>query len=583
MPTDAEIIGAKSIIQSEVSALQDVKDAIARGQEAHDASILEADELKEKEIAAILELHDAQTLQLTASWKQKQEELNAQMRDIEGRLARQREFVAPVKRLPYEVLSEIFTAHVDCGDTPWTLLRVCRLWRAVTTSTPRTWRFIQIVDNERRFDSGTSFQNCFTNAHLEKALSRTGAAPLHISIAFRHLGEIREQAADSNRIFALFGTLTKVLSRCDALELKDTARFFSAEDNELFAPLQFPILSSLKSLCIGYGWGSSGIPQKLLVASNHETSPIREFSLTDCRHSLVSSLANHQILLKQLIRFSATRFRVPKDLFAAMRSLTCLSLTVNDLALPDVSSVADLLEKAKFISTTFLQLSTHQFSNLKELILHSCTIPMQPGAIKTPVLDTLIFKGKSWLPLLVFDCPSLSHLELEEGPSTKTDAKKELNQIWGPGRGFVHLKTLKVHLVMSDAVLVAILKKLVALELLSLIISQEFNWKRTVTPGNTFFNSLHITNSRRLGFLQNLRTLSLQIDSSYSLESDDTESSDSPESGGLLKQLRAGIKGVVRSRQRAAPLWSAALEVVKWDWNGSMVTKEEFVVCEEKQ
>ena len=583
MPTEAEIVDAKSIIQSEVSALQDVKDAIARSQEAHDASILEADKLKKKEIAAILELYDAQTLQLTASWKQKREELDAQMREIEGRLARQREFIAPMKRLPYEVLSGIFTAHVDCGGTPWTLLRVCRLWKAVTTSTPRTWRFIQIANNERQFDSGTSFQNCFTNAHVEKALSRTGAAPLHISVALRHLGDIRERAADSNRIFALFGTLTKVLGRCDSFELKGVDRAFSAEDYDLFAPLQFPILSSLNSLCIGYGWAGSGIPQKLLVASNHEIIPIREFSLTDYSYSLVGSLVNHQILFKQLLRFSATRFRVPKDVFAAMRSLTCLSLTANDLNLPELSSVADLLEKAEFFNTTFLQLSTHQFSNLKELILRSCTIPMQPGAIKAPVLDTLVFTGESWLPLLVFDCPSLSHLELEEGPSTKTEAKKELNQIWGPGRGFVHLKTLKVHLVTSDAVLIAILKKLVALERLSLIISQERNQKRAVTPGDTFFNSLHITNPRRLGFLQNLRTLSLHIDCSYLLDSDDTECSYSPESDGLLKRLRAGIKGVVRSRQRAAPLWSAALEVLKWEWSGSMVTKEEFVVCEEKQ
>ena len=571
MPTEAEIVNAKSVIQSEESALQNVEDALARGQEAHNASVLEADELKDKEIAAILERHEAQVLRLNAFWEQKRAELSAQRKDIEGRLAHQREFVAPVKWLPSEVLSEIFTVYVDCGDTPWTLLCVCRLWKGVAISTPRIWRFIQIDRDEGRFNSGTSFQNCFTSAHLERALSRTGAAPLHISIALPR--DIRDRSVDLDRIFALFGTLTKVLSRCDTLKLKDTDRFFSAEDQGLFTTLQFPISSSLKCLCIGYGWESSGIAQKLLVASNHESAAVREFSLrSNHRDSLVHSLSNHQNLLKRLISFSASDFRVPKDLFAAMRSLTCFSQADKALALPEVSSVTDLLEEAEFSRTTFLEFSAHQFGNLKKLVIHWCTIPMQPGAIKAPILDTLIFKGRSWLPILVFECPSLSRLELEDGPSTKSEARKELNQIWGPEQSFGHLKTLKIDLVMSDAVLVSILKKLPFLEHLSLYINRQHRIiiKNIAVPGDTFFNSLLITNSHRLGFLQNLRTLSLRSNDLYSPES-------------LLIGLRAGMKRVVRSRQHAAPLWSAALEIM-WEQNRrELVNKEEFTACEEMQ
>ena len=165
------------------------------------------------------------------------------MKRIERHLARQREFVAPVKRLPPEVLSEIFMIQVDCGDSPWTLLRVCRLWKAVASSTPRIWRHIKIAEHRKQFDSGTSFQTCLTNAHFEKALSRTGAAPLSISIAcLRSYSFDFDPAADSKRLFVLFGTLARVLNRCDTLVLKQTRQPLSAKHKKLFTTLEFPIL-----------------------------------------------------------------------------------------------------------------------------------------------------------------------------------------------------------------------------------------------------------------------------------------------------------------------------------------------------
>jgi len=520
--------------------------------------------LKTKDIAAISERYDAQVQQMTISWKQKQAELKTEKKQIERRLTRQREFVAPVKRLPSEMLSEIFMIQVDCGDSPWTLLRVCRLWRVVASSTPHLWRHIQIAE-DRQIDSGTSFQNCFTNSHFEKALSRTGAAPLSISIT-----DVRsytsDLAAESKRLFALFSTLAKVFDRCDTLVLKQIHRL--AEYEELFTTLEFPISSSLRSLRIG--WVLEVIVQKLLVALNHKSTALRELWVDTCDHDLVQSLSNYQILLKRLTSFSATDFQVPTNVFAAMRCLSYFSQTNDYLALPQASSATELVQEAQFIGLTFLDVGTRQFTNLRKLVLRRCKIPLQPGAIKAPVLDTLIYAGESWLPVLVFDCPLLSHLELEGGADTKAKAKKEVNQLLGLDGRFVHLKALKIDLVMSDAVLIAILKNLAALEHLS-ITFQDYR-KNSAPPGDTFFRGLLITKSHRLGFLQNLHTLILQ--SEYSIS----------ELGGLLPGLRTGMQRVVCSRQRAAPLRSATLLVMEKDWNGlKMVEKEEFVVHKEEQ
>ena len=522
--------------------------------------------LKTKDIAAISERYDAQVQQMTISWKQKQAGLKAQKKQIERRLACQREFVAPVKRLPSEMLSEIFMIQVDCGDSPWTLLRVCRLWRVVASSTPHLWRHIQIAE-DRQFDSGTSFQNCFTNSHFEKALSRTGAAPLSISITATDVRSYTpDLAAESKRLFALFSTLAKVFDRCDTLVLKQIHRL--AEYEELFTTLEFPISSSLRSLRIEWVW--EVIAQKLLVASNHESTALRTLSVDNCDHVLVQSLSNYQILLKRLTSFSATDFQVPTNVFAAMRCLSYFSQTNDYLALPQASSATELVQEAQFIGLTFLDVGTRQFTNLRKLVLRNCKIPLQPGAIKAPVLDTLIYAGESWLPVLVFDCPLLSHLELEGGADTKAKAKKEVNQLLGLDGRFVHLKALKINLVMSDAVLIAILKKSAALEHLS-ITFRDYG-EDPAPPGDTFFKGLLISKTHRLGFLQNLHTLILQ--SEYSIS----------ELGGLLPGLRTGMQRVVCSRQRAAPLRSATLLVMEKDWDGlKMVEKEEFVVHKEEQ
>jgi hypothetical protein len=414
--------------QSEESAHQNVEDAIIRGKEAYDASLIEAERLEARRSLRFGCGMMLRNSKLPSHGNRKRVELESQLVEIETRLARQREFLAPVKWLPSEVLSEIFTIHVDCGNTPWTLLHVSRLWKAVGSSTPRIWRYIQITKSNKeqgRFGSGTSFQMCFTNSQFEKALSRTGAAPLNISITVPY---IKDFAPDTNRLFALFGTLTKVLSRCDTIRFRETNRPFSKKCQDLFATLQFPISSPVRCLRVGGGWEDSIIVHKILVTSNHESSALRELSIAAHGNpSLVHSLTNYRTLLNRVTSFSASGFEVTTDVFTSMRCLSYFSQSNHFLTLPQVSSVFSLLQEAQFLSVTVRTLDTYEFGKLKKLVLRNCIIPatIQPGAIKVPVLDTLIFEGSSWLPILMFDCPSVSHLELEGGGILRLKLKRK--------------------------------------------------------------------------------------------------------------------------------------------------------------
>lgn len=68
-------------------------------------------------------------------------------------LAKYRSFIAPIRRLPNEILSEIFSFactvmsdSIDVVDgAPWVFSRVCSLWRSICLSSPRLWSTIIIV------------------------------------------------------------------------------------------------------------------------------------------------------------------------------------------------------------------------------------------------------------------------------------------------------------------------------------------------------------------------------------------------------------------------------------------------------
>jgi hypothetical protein len=564
----------KLVIQSDKCALQEVEDALTRAQEAYDASVIEAGKLHANEIAAISEVHGDQVQQMTVSREQEIATLKEQRSEIKKRLARRRAFIAPVKWLPSELLSEIFIIQVDCGDSPWTLLRVCRLWKVVATSTPRIWRYINMSRNHEKFDSETSWQSCYMKVDIEKALSRTGAAPLVIKIDI-DLKSWFQSHAEESCLFPIFDTLAKSLNRCDTLRLEGGHGDSDKDEAPwVLATLQFPLSSSLRCLYVEVGWESIGITQRLLVACNHESTALRELSIVDRSphyytrgDALIRLLANHQFLLERLTSFSAKYVKFPEDITAAMHRLSYFSFENRYSVIHQLCSISDQLQEVH-LRSVLLQLSTRQFE------------------IKLPVLDTLIFENVTWLPVLMLDCPSLLHLELawECSPFkrystwkyTRTDAESEVNQLWNLKQRFAYLKTLKIDLGMSDTALITILQKSVALELLVITIWSEVQAKSA--PGEVLFSDSLLEHFGRSGFVPSLRTLILRLQ----YDTQDSTAFDDVSPG-----LWTGMQRVVRSRQRSAPLWRASIEVLEWDFfpelSLEVVEKEEFVVCEEEQ
>lgn len=115
-------------------------------------------------------------------------------------------------KLPAEILGYIFERCIEAdprtskvghlGTSPWILARVCRAWYRIALGTPTLWCKILVTDctkcywdmqtagfipsHERTGSvrSHSSIQICVNTIEIRKALQRSGAAPLEITLAF---------------------------------------------------------------------------------------------------------------------------------------------------------------------------------------------------------------------------------------------------------------------------------------------------------------------------------------------------------------------------------------------------------------
>jgi F-box-like len=116
------------------------------------------------------ELWDAFTTERQAA----AEAVQAKVTDIEVRIhllkqanSNAASFLAPVRRLPIELLAKIFT--ISHAQSPLELTRVCRGWRAVVLAMPRVWP-------NCRLSTWTKTDK------VEFVLQRAGASPLDVEI-----------------------------------------------------------------------------------------------------------------------------------------------------------------------------------------------------------------------------------------------------------------------------------------------------------------------------------------------------------------------------------------------------------------
>ncbi|KAL0069438.1 hypothetical protein AAF712_003463 [Marasmius tenuissimus] len=101
--------------------------------------------------------------------------------------------LSPIRRLPADILSEIFilclpTDHFpsrDLAEAPLLLTFVCHIWRNVALRTPRLWNAIHIFIPHPAIDVGTYYEPWMQKRleGIRNWLKQSGTLPLHLSLS----------------------------------------------------------------------------------------------------------------------------------------------------------------------------------------------------------------------------------------------------------------------------------------------------------------------------------------------------------------------------------------------------------------
>ncbi|KAJ6603220.1 hypothetical protein DFH09DRAFT_1458490 [Mycena vulgaris] len=111
------------------------------------------------------------------------EQLEKEHTSLENDLARNTAILSPARRMPHELLSEIFVLALpsredalesnrfDADDAPWTLGRVCGQWRLVALSSPSLWSLVVINYDDIVGSPSTAYPLSMLETQLERARS----------------------------------------------------------------------------------------------------------------------------------------------------------------------------------------------------------------------------------------------------------------------------------------------------------------------------------------------------------------------------------------------------------------------------
>ncbi|KAF8213679.1 hypothetical protein K438DRAFT_1804442 [Mycena galopus ATCC 62051] len=173
-PTDDEVVDIKDFLVEPTLRLKELGDKIAELQQTIDKLAEERDGIR-----AYVEAHKA--------------------------------LISPVRRLPLDILQEIFTAclptHRNCvmsaSEAPVLLGRICRSWRALSLLTPQLWARLHVAEPLRvpDADDGLFDQKVAQRIEITKTwLGRSGQCPLSISL----------KSAEYNRTFPASDTFASI-------------------------------------------------------------------------------------------------------------------------------------------------------------------------------------------------------------------------------------------------------------------------------------------------------------------------------------------------------------------------------------
>lgn len=428
------------IISPKASEEEDLNDmneqsSIADRSQPLDTAVLHAAHPSSQEVEHV----KAQIIQQTESHYSLQarhdeqfENLDAQIKQKDKHLLELKAFIAPIRRLPLEVMTIVLSMLVldEEGESPWRLMRVCRTWRAAVMLARQLWTSLLLCvpdwpnlwlaqRNDGRYKG---YQVCYTKNHLLCALNRVGPTPLDIFVSFQCRMGYTSRAY--NRIVELF-------EACKDAGVRPRVGTLVWETGYGFQ-WQFPMeafslwdISPLRELTT---WDEA-LLQKCLASSHN----LRKLDIPTSN----LAMAQKALVLSQLERL-CLQGSGDSSLFETLpecRSLTELELKVfvidGDQELPSSLPILPRLHRLCMSGSCWLLPLV--CINLTYLRIEPTRTMSIRGEVRLPCLKKLeysyaAFASNSGLPYL--DAPNLEVLDVTDSGTPANIAYLTLTKIW---------------------------------------------------------------------------------------------------------------------------------------------------------
>jgi len=523
------------------------------------APIRRLEEAEAKAIAAITEYYRIKREELTTKSKQRQEIFDEAQERVQRRLDRRRAIAAPLKKLPPEILSEIFIMHVEMGGSPWVPLKVSRWWMRVSTSTFRLWRTIHVVPRMRFCDSGAAHQQCSSKNQLQGAMQRAGMVPVRLRLEFD------SWEAEHDILPFVFESL----GRFQSLELfRSPCLRGSKEESEFLDSLRYGVPRNLRELALGNDWKTEPVVERLLRALDNSREGLKCCTVSSNRW--LQLLGRHKKIFLNLWSLSFTGWvgssaddDLLQKLLSSVKHLESLSINVSLTPLVDVVTLVDNLQELDIRGTSLEPLYFLQMPRLKKLVLTNVR-PKYPQAfiVSLPQLEVLQIKSGPWTSIRALHCPALHELVLGTGIYEKGPAKPQLTFIWTSDSRCLNPRILHLQVGAKDSALITTLRKMRAIEQLHLTLPVGS------MLGDAFFDAFSAPKTKqRVLWLPNLRSIEITC-----------TDSESPKCLTDATKLKDGLRKVVSSRAGWASISSAVLNTISTRSTPRAHDRHEFAV-----
>jgi hypothetical protein len=485
MPTESQAADARRVLTERAVQLEDIdKQTGALATDCNQQVQLIAEETEPEidrlralvrenraALAAAEEQKRARIAAATKQWKEKTKVLQTKRKQIQASSVVQRSLLASVRKMPSELLVNIFEHFVRQGGRPWTLALVSVAWNKVVLSTCSVWSTIYVkIDHTSTATANSSLRRL--EAHLRRAGPCT-LLDIHLRFA-ESGGGIAEQ--DLKACELIGGR--DMLARWRSATLINTPPNFHGRLKPLFAhPLPHLQSFSIKSRSF------NNHLETFLEMIDTSAKAFRMLSVDQWAPTDLGAYPNLlkrvEVLRYVLLSTNDNRSDWSQTVYRSlsrMRALKEVELSGNTVAHNRTHDWMQGVEIATFLR---LHISPDLFApqggyllNLRRLSLIHCTNFSQQPRIKTPNLRFLKVVGDfsvaSYFEVPILDNLSfISDIQILTRHSTKEEERVLKSLCDNP---FGALKTRRLQLkVIALTWAIEFLKKIPGLECLTIL------------------------------------------------------------------------------------------------------------------